>query len=519
MLSLPAIEPFAPASILGILKRSLHILFAIAACATLRAQSPNILLIIADDMGLDPVPGYLPGPQKAAMPNLEALMANGLTFDNVWADPLCSPTRGTIITGRYGLYTGVLNAGTASLMPSDEITLHSYLGSIGSGYASCIIGKWHLGGTAPDPAYPNEMGVPHYAGLLTGAAQSYFNWNLTVNGTTSPSTAYITTAFTDMALDWIGQQQQPWFCWLAYNAPHTPFHRPPLFMHSQGPLPTDQASINANPLPYYLAMCESVDYELGRITSTISPETLANTVIIFIGDNGTDAQVIQLPYVETHAKATLYEGGVRVPMVMAGPGITRLGEREPALVNTSDLFSTIVELTGHALPSYENSRSMMPLLTQEGLSIRDCAYAEVLGQGGGFAYRNTRYKYMDPTVGQPRFFDLLLDPWEMNNLLTGALDAEQQAAFDQLSAGCGLVTGLVTGNEHPLRIRPNPTSGPLTILNSSNSTIYCSVHSITGVLVWGGDLRPGSTTIDLGARAPGLYLIAAGNTRERLVKY
>ena len=72
------------------------------------AQQPNILLVIADDMGLDPVPGYLPGPTKAAMPNLEALMANGLTFDNAWADPLCSPTRATILTGRYGLYTGCL---------------------------------------------------------------------------------------------------------------------------------------------------------------------------------------------------------------------------------------------------------------------------------------------------------------------------------------------------------------------------------------------------------------------------
>ncbi|MBK9177008.1 MAG: sulfatase-like hydrolase/transferase [Flavobacteriales bacterium] len=501
------------------MKRSLHILFAIAACAALRAQSPNILLIIADDMGVDPVPNYMPGPQKAVMPNLEALMADGLTFDNVWADPLCSPTRGTIITGRYGLYTGVLNAGTASLMPPGEITLHSYLDGIGAGYASCIIGKWHLGGTAPDPAYPNAMGVPHYAGLLTGAAQNYFNWNLTVNGTTSPNTSYITTTFTDMALDWIGQQQQPWFCWLAYNAPHTPFHRPPLFMHTQGPLPTDQASINANPLPYYLAMCESVDYELGRIISTLSPETLANTVIIFLGDNGTDANVIQLPYVETHAKATLYEGGVRVPMVMAGPGVTRMGEREPALVNTSDLFTTIVELTGNALPSYENSRSMVPLLTQEGLSIRDCAYTEMLGQSGGFAYRNVRYKYMDPTVGQPRFYDLLLDPWEMNNLLPGGLNAEQQAAFDQLSTGCDLVTGLATGITHQLRMWPNPTSGPLTILNNSNSTARFSIHTVTGSLVREGDLRTGSTTIDLSACAPGLYVIDAGNTRQRIIKF
>ncbi len=484
-----------------------------------QAQQPNILLIIADDMGIDPVPGYLPGPEKAEMPHLEALMASGITFDNVWADPVCSPTRGTIITGRYGLYTGVLNANAASLIPPDETTLHSYLDDIGSGYASCIIGKWHLGGTGPDPAYPNAMGVPHYAGLLTGAVNDYWNWNFTVNGSTAQNTSYITTTFTDLALDWIAQQQQPWFCWLAYNAPHTPFHLPPLFMHTQGPLPTDQASINANPLPYYLAMCESVDHELGRILGTLPQEMMENTVIIFIGDNGTDANVIQAPYLSTHGKGTLFEGGIRVPMVIAGPGISRTGEREPALVNTSDLFTTIVEITGHALPSYENSRSLVPMFTQEDITVRTCAYAEVLGQSHGFAYRDQRYKYMDPVVGPLRFHDLLLDPWELNNLLPGGLDAEQQAAFDQLSTGCDLVTGMVTGDEARLAIWPNPTVGPLTVQNNSSTAIRYAIYSATGAQLWEGDLRPGGNTVDIGACAPGLYVVHAGSTRQRIIKF
>ncbi|MBK8499475.1 MAG: sulfatase-like hydrolase/transferase [Flavobacteriales bacterium] len=482
-------------------------------------QQPNILLVIADDLGLDPTPGYMPGPTKAAMPNLEALMANGLTFDNLWVDPLCSPTRSTILTGRYGLYTGVLNAGSASLMAPTETTLHQHLNDINSGYASCIIGKWHLGGTMPDPSYPNIMGIPYYAGLLTGAVNNYFNWNLTTNGTTTLNTTYITTKFTDLALEWIGQQQQPWFCWLAYNAPHTPLHLPPAFMHSQGALPTDQASINANPLPYYLAMCESVDYELGRLLTTLEPAVLANTVVIFMGDNGTEANTIQAPYVATHAKGTLYEGGVRVPLVFAGPGVTRAGEREPALVNSTDLFTTLVELTGNALPTYENSRSMAPLLSQAGLTVRDCAYTEVLGNNGGFAYRNARYKYIDPSAGIPRFYDLLLDPWELNNLLPGGLNAEEQAAFDLLSNGCELVTGMATSISRQSGIWPNPTSGPLTILNHSNRTTRCSIHSVTGMRIWEGDLRPGSTTIDLGPCTPGLYVIDAGNTRQRVIKF
>src|SRR5690606_18182498 len=107
----------------------------------------------------------------------------------------------------------------------------------------------------------------------------------------------------------------PWFCWLAYTAPHAPFHLPPVNMHTRGALPTDQASIDADPLPYYLAMVESLDFEIGRLFGAIPPADLANTVIIFIGDNGTDRNVVQLPYPMNHAKGSLYEGGVHVPLV------------------------------------------------------------------------------------------------------------------------------------------------------------------------------------------------------------
>lgn len=416
---------------------------------------PNILLVIADDMGLDPVPGYMPGPQKASMPNLEALMTAGLTFDNVWADPLCSPTRSTVITGRYGFRTGVLNPGALSLLPSSEVTLHRYLDDISSGYSTALIGKWHLGGTQPDPAYPSVMGVPYYAGLLAGAVTSYNDWPLTINGATGPSSEYITTELTDLAIEWIAQQQQPWFCWLAYNAPHTPLHLPPLDMHSQGALPTDAASINANPLPYYLAMCESVDHELGRMLAALPPGEAANTLVIFMGDNGTEVDVIQLPYLQNHGKGTLFEGGVRVPLVMAGPSVTRVGERETALVNTTDLFTTIVELTGHSLPSYHDSRSLMPMLGQNGLSVRSCLYADVSQTIVGSAIRNDRWKLISFDNGQERFYDLLNDPWETANLLAGTLSAEAELAYADLSDACGeLLLGVrpLTGAATELRL-------------------------------------------------------------------
>lgn len=225
------------------------------------ASKPNILLIIADDMGLDASPGYSIGVTKPNMPNLQGFINNGVLFNNVWSYPTCSPTRSSILTGKYGFRTGVGQVG--DVLSTAETSLHQHIdNSTSHAYAHAVIGKWHL---STDPTHPDNMGVGSYAGLLDGATPSYNSCSLTENGSTSTSTEYITTKFTDLAIDWVGNQSNPWFLWLAYTAPHTLFHLPPLEMHSQGNLPTDQASIDANPLPYYMAMMESIDYEIGRL--------------------------------------------------------------------------------------------------------------------------------------------------------------------------------------------------------------------------------------------------------------
>ena len=478
------------------------------------AQRPNILLIIADDVGLDPVPNYLPGPQKAHMPNLEALMANGLTFDNVWANPLCSPTRATMLTGRYGVHTGVLNANTESLLPSTEITLHRYLTNINSGYASSVIGKWHLGGPA---GYPNFMGVPYYAGLTAGAVADYYEWTLTQNGTQTPRTDYITTAITDLGIDWIDQQTEPWFCWLAYTAPHVPFHLPPQNLHTQGALPTDQASIDTDPLPYYLAMLESVDFEIGRLLATIPEDELANTVIIFIGDNGTDRNVIQQPYGINQSKGTLFQGGVNVPMVISGAGVARTNEREGALVNSSDLFATIVELTGNPLQTYYDSRSLVPMLGQAGQSVRDCLYSEVSDNTNGYANRDERYKLITHANGNQFFYDLLLDPYENDNLLAGMLSTEQQAGLDALTTDCNIFASTKEHGTHTFLLYPDPVSDWMSVeLFRSRSSQY-TIRSISGAELAKGTVND-MGTIEVSGLPNGMFVLEIGGARRRFVK-
>ena len=377
-------------------------------------SSPNILLIIADDMGLDATPGYSVGTSKPTMPNLQDLMNSGVRFNNVWSNPVCTPTRATILTGKYGFRTNVINVG--DVLSTSETSLHKVLNTNASEYSHAVIGKWHL---SSDPTHPTAMGVDYFAGLLGGGVQSYTNWDLNENGITTTSTAYTTTKFTDLAIDWVSAQSQPWFLWLAYNAPHTPFHLPPTNLHNQGDLPADDASIEANPLPYYQAMIEAMDSEMGRLLSTMTQEDRDNTLIIFVGDNGTPSEVVQ-EYNSNRAKGSIYQGGVNVPMVISGKNVTRVNETEDALISTTDLFATIAEVAGTASYDSGDSRSFLDLLSSGNSKGRDFVYTEKYNaqtQGPDYTIRNATHKYIYFNTGAEALYNLIENPLESPNLL------------------------------------------------------------------------------------------------------
>ncbi|WP_299108706.1 sulfatase-like hydrolase/transferase [uncultured Tenacibaculum sp.] len=394
-----------------------------------QSTKPNVLLIIADDMGLDATPGFNVGSVKPNMPNLQNMINSGVRFTNLWSYPTCTPTRSSILTGKYGFRTGVMKVDDP--LPTTETSLQQFLEDKNTGYSNAVIGKWHL---STSPSHPTQMGVDYYAGLLSGGVRSYWEWNFTQNQSTSGSNEYTTTKFTDLAIDWIQGQDQPWFLWLAYNAPHTPFHLPPTNLHSQGNLPSDDASISANPLPYYLAMIEAMDSEIGRLLASMTQEEKDNTIIIFIGDNGTPGQVIQ-DYRTRRAKGSLYQGGVNVPMVVSGKNVERFNQTEDQLLNTVDLFATISEIAGAGVNEINDSRSFKELLTSPSNSLsRDFAYTEH-GQSIGddeYTIRNANYKYIMFTDGSEAFYDLTNDFFENTNLLSGTLSAEEQEQLNSL---------------------------------------------------------------------------------------
>ncbi len=384
------------------------------------ATSPNILLIIADDLGKDAINGYMEGNIKPNTPNINAIRNNGITFNNFWTYPTCSPTRSSIITGKYGYRTNVKWAN--DILNSNETILQKYISNnTNNAYVTAVVGKWHLSGF--DGAFnPETLGIDYYAGLVTGATPDYYDWTLTESGISSNSTEYSTTKFTDLAINWINDQSKPWFMWLAYTAPHTPFHRPPTESHSQGSLPPFSSSMN--PMSYYMAAIESMDFEIGKLLSSIPQNERENTVIIFIGDNGTPSQVAQSPYSSTNVKGTLYQGGVNSPLFVSGVSVSRNGV-DDSLITSSDLFATISEISGVQVNQINDSKSFKPLFTQSS-TIRNYQYSELDdGTNDIWVISNGTYKLFEYANGNVEFYDLVNDPYEQNNLLNGILTADQ----------------------------------------------------------------------------------------------
>ncbi len=390
------------------------------------AQSPNIILIIADDLGVDAFNGYNLGAVNPSTPHLDSLRLNGLTFTNAWSSPVCTPTRAGIMSGKYGSKNGVKTA--PGNLDTAHVSVMNALKLVDSFYSSAVTGKWHISKPI-NPLHPGWHGADHYTGILGAGWAAYDNWQKTENGITDTCFDYATTYFTDDALNWIGNQNQPFFLWLAHIAPHTPYHVPPAYMHSQ---PSTNSQIKK-----YMAMIESLDYEVGRMIDSLSPAVLANTTFIFIGDNGSPNNVLQ-DYPAGRGKESLYQGGVHVPMFVAGASVSRSGETEDALVNVIDIYATVLELAGADLPGgMYNSLSFKHLLSSSVPPKRQYNFSEIDTNAStintmGFTIRDSQYKLIEHLGGTQEMYDLLNDSLELNDLLSGTLTAIQQAAKTDL---------------------------------------------------------------------------------------
>jgi arylsulfatase A-like enzyme len=239
---------------------------------------------------------------------------------------------------------------------------------------------------------------------------------------------------TDKAIEWVGEQpsDKPWFLWLAYNAPHTPFHAPPIEMHSQGALPPFENGMNA--LPYYMAAIEAMDYQIGRLLDSVPADELENTVIIFMGDNGTPSAVVQAPYRSDSAKGTLFQGGVNTPLFVSGQSVFRRGLVNN-LVSSVDLFSTLADIAGIENPNINDSISFKPLFSED-LVLRDYLYVEKDdAEQNIWAVSNGAYKLIVSASGNMQLYNLINDPYEQTDIISmGQLSTEHEAVLGELQS-------------------------------------------------------------------------------------
>lgn len=419
------------------------------------AADRSILLIIADDYGVDAA-GFYPKsaarrattPPAPPTPNLAALASKGVLFRQAWAEPWCSPSRAAILTGRHPFRTGVGTPVPQARVPHpvlspDEFSLPEAFEKAKPGrYVLASIGKWHLSRGADDPRL---HGWPYFAGPDPDLARldDYYDWPKTVNGaTTAHFKTYATTDQVDETLGVIRRAKaegRPYFVWLAFSAPHSPYQKPPNHLHSRDSLPATGASRRA----YYEAMVEAMDTEIGRLFEEVD---LATTTVIFIGDNGTPAEVTAKPYSGKRAKGTPYQGGVRVPLLVAGADVVAPGRVVPRIVSAVDLYPTILRLAGvdpeAVLPAGVaiDGVSLVPYVrNQTSAPTRQYIYAEEFPIDYDERYEraiaNCCYKLIERADGSREFYDLKADPHEARNLLAGkALTAAQRSNLGTLDA-------------------------------------------------------------------------------------
>lgn len=524
---------------------------------------PNIVLILADDLGVDLVEAYANlvdagcladpncAPDPPATPTLNQLASEGLLFTRAWANPVCSPTRAQILTGQHGYRSGI---GQITFKASGGIhfkrkplawELEAW------GYDTAAVGKYHLR-HVPEPnsvvglnhpTLQEEVidpgsglteylgaGFNYYAGslfnlanpkLVQTANRTYDRWEKTINGelipdycvyatidtvddaialfdpntpltfpacTTRPDFPTCLDPNTDLCADF--ELQEPWFLYIPLNAPHGPFHYPRDSNTATEPLcplepnllldaslycmnpptfdPTRYFCDNARPMgaeatqyQQIREMVEAMDLQLARLLCRLE-EVDPNAYIIFVGDNGTTGAGIAPSRIKTKGKATLYQGGLNVPLIVKGPGV-RVGTCD-ALVSTVDLFETITELSGHIRQRADSASFYDCLFSECNDTRRETVYSENFkpnfnGVGQRLrasdpnavpltqwdrAIRNDRWKLIrkSDNMEEAEFYDLATDPFEEDDRfdLLFEMDADPNMLANYCALKCELVS-------------------------------------------------------------------------------
>ncbi len=420
--------------------------------ATATQSRPNVLVILVDDLGYGDLSGY--GAVDLRSPNIDKLIAAGMRFDNFYANcPVCSPTRAALMTGRYPDLVGVpgvirtpIKDNWGYLFPQ-AVLLPQMLKR--AGYHTALVGKWHLGLAAPN--LPNERGFDHFHGFLGDMMDDYYNHRrhgfnyLRLNGKEIDPQGHATDLFTQWAIDYLRERsrkkdqprvegvppsnrgqdardtKQPFFLYLAYNAPHAPIQPPPEWLER---VQQREAGISERRAKL-VALIEHLDAGIGKVMDALKETGLSdNTLVIFTSDNGGQLSVGGTNGPWRAGKGDMYEGGIRVPMGAAWPGRIQTGSRNDRVALTMDLFPTICEAAGMRIEHEIDGRSILPILTGREQPEDNRTLFWVRREGGGqyggrayYAARQGDFKLLQNSPFEPmELYNLKDDPKEQKPL-------------------------------------------------------------------------------------------------------
>ena len=325
---------------------------------------PNIVVVLADDQGWGDLSCH--GNTNLRTPWIDSLARDGALFERFYVCPVCSPTRAEFLTGRYHLRGGVINVSTGGeRLALDERTIANVFRS--AGYATGAFGKWHNG--IQYPYHPNGRGFDEFYGFCSGHWGEYFSPPLDHNGQIVQGQGFIADDLTSHAIEFIQQKrEQPFFCYLALNTPHSPMQVPDAYWERFKALEPKLLATNPKQesLPMTraaLAMVENIDDNVGRVLEALDTLKLAdNTIVIYFTDNGPNS--FRWNGGMKGKKGSTDEGGVRSPLLIRWPGHISAGIRIEPIAGAIDLLPTLADLAGVPVPADRplDGVSLKPLL-------------------------------------------------------------------------------------------------------------------------------------------------------------
>ncbi|MEQ9440846.1 MAG: sulfatase-like hydrolase/transferase [Cyclobacteriaceae bacterium] len=396
---------------------------------------PNVLLIMTDDQGFGDI--GMSGNNIIQTPHLDRLSRQSVSYTNFYVSPVCAPTRASLLTGRYAQRTGVRSVTNGfETMHPEELTIAEIFSEVG--YRTGIFGKWHLG--EHYPSVPNGQGFQEFVGFRTGHFDDYFDPVLEHNGQPYPTRGYITDVLTDEAIRFMDEsKEKPFFCYLPYNAPHTPLYVPVSYLKKY-----QNQGLNERTARVY-AMIENIDDNMGRLLQHLQTTGLdKNTIVIFLSDNGpingrTEQADWRFNAGLRDQKFTVYEGGIRTQCFMRWTNHFEAGKKIEKVAAHIDMLPTLLDLCNVPAPDSVllDGRSLRSLLEAETApwpdrtlfmhySLKTLESQELYP--GGIA-RTQRYKMVDGR----ELYDLQNDPGERENIAQQHADilAELDQAYRQ----------------------------------------------------------------------------------------